>query len=554
MPESNRHWTPFTTGIVVALLAGCSTLPAGRGYTMAKTALDARLVESRRSLPLCGKDESNCRGKIDSTNELDRVAPNGTIGIKLNAGYVRYLESIKRAHVAVFSRAVVRNPGEVSNGLVWEAVFTPNKDEKVQTVIDKDTTLPFQDVDILPAIDYSGQDITVELRVVSMKQEDNERLKALLSAAAAGAAFAKPEAAAAISVFQAVLTFLVENRPDVIEFAFNFKVSPEDAARRLPGAPGLKDRTSTELSLTPRVGTYAIIKTEHEGRFNYPSDYLGFASDGIRYVLAEVLKLGTLGIANWPIWSGPRQEDTYLLLFGRPFSVDRSSWLLPEWKNGVLTTSANQWTDWNFAKTQDTSSLPTRGKAIRLLNGALYVCPNLREPRPRAGTGMSAGFSADARNRCVAYREQSYLTLSIVSPLEAIPFDVVKGAADQQKAIDELGIRTTWMSPADQAKSLQGITDSLKGFVAERALREKCQNMLAAAQSADEIATAKKSCGDEATTAASGLTKETNESMQRGFQAWLDKRSKRRQERLDREQKRQAERDQATGEEAEPQD
>jgi hypothetical protein len=508
-----RHWVQGAFVGFAAVLCGCSTLPAGRGYTMAKANYDGRLVEARERLLNVPAIQEAAKG-VDTTNDLDRIAPNKTIGIRLTAGYIRYLESIKRANVAIFTRTLVRKSGEASNGLVWESVFTPNKDEKVQTVVNKDTTLPFQDVDILPPIDYSDQDIAVELRVVSLKQEDNARIGTLINAAAAGAAFAKPEAAAAISVFQAVLTFLIENRPDVVEFAFNFKITPEELAQRAAGPPrAVGALAPAEISLAPRVATYAVIKTEHEARLNYPSEYIGFASDGIRYALAQVVKLGTLGIANWPLWHGARQEDVYLMLFGRPFSVERASWQLPEWKGGTLHTSADQWRDVPVP-TQTTATPVTLGEEIHLVNGNLAICDG---------------------ERCVPYREQSYVTISVVSPFAAIPFDAIKGAADQQKAIDDLGIRTGWKSAADLKKSLEGVTNSLKGFYAERDLRERCQTALAKAKTKADVDAASKSggaCEDGLDAAKGSLTSETQGAFEQSFKRWIADAAKRRRKQV----------------------
>lgn len=74
--------------LVAALLlmgSGCTTLSAGKKYTLAKVDRKRFLVEPNRVLETEGQ-----------TDDFDKVNPAGNFGIVINSGYIPYLQSIKR--------------------------------------------------------------------------------------------------------------------------------------------------------------------------------------------------------------------------------------------------------------------------------------------------------------------------------------------------------------------------------------------------------------------------------------------------------------------------
>lgn len=97
--------------VVVGALAACSTLSAGRKYTLVKMDRKAGLVEARSILdPDVGDDlDKRIGGPATTPSDLASTT-NNLLRITLNGGYIRYLQSFNRPEVVIFARTRVQNP------------------------------------------------------------------------------------------------------------------------------------------------------------------------------------------------------------------------------------------------------------------------------------------------------------------------------------------------------------------------------------------------------------------------------------------------------------
>jgi hypothetical protein len=450
--------------LLLVCSSACTTLPAGRHYEMAKMNRDGSLIEARRQIT-----------SPVTTDIYDQIAPRESFGIKLNSGFIRYLESVERPEIAIFVNVLVREPTKADEGIVWQKVYLASEDKTAHMVLNKDTSLPRNDIYLLPPIAYEGQDITVELRVIELDQEDNERARQLVNMAASTAAVFQPEAAAAISVFQTVLTFLIANNADDIEFSYDFQIS-RDQGGYLRTADSGAAPGQFDISLMPRLGTYAILKSEHPTRANWPSDYLTVVGDGIRFGFAQILKFGTLGILNWPVFNP--QEDRYLWLLGRPFGVAYDAWAVPEYdEKGRLIVSRHG----RRSGLQTFDPDPARRRLV-MVNQELFEVDV-------EGGNLPAGHHVHP------FRGQSYLVLSFVSPEESVDYALLRAAFEQDEHLKELSkIRTTQLTTAEFADHVKRIGDSIQAVALEQQVVSRCKSLLRNAADDEALKKANEQC------------------------------------------------------------
>ncbi|MCA8955647.1 MAG: hypothetical protein KDC87_06220 [Planctomycetes bacterium] len=372
---------PYAALAALCLLAGgCNVLSSGRKYTLAKIDRQGNLVEPHRRLP-------------PADDGLERVPRR--LSVVLNGGFIRYLDAVDRPEVAIFARVKVRKPNEAEETLVFEKVYLMSENASEQLVLAKDTFLPREDIPLLPGIEYDGKDeIYVSLRVVELDSADNDRIRSLVNAAASATATIDPHTALGASVFQTVLTFLTRNNPDDIEFQFDFALIPGSDRPTV-----VVDQSERYLVLPPCIARYAVLKTEHRDRLIYPDNYFDAAQHGVRYLLASLLKIGTLGVCNWTVWNwlgGDPEDDFYLKIMGRPFATDRSAWRLPEFTHDGLKVA------------QDAG-------VVRAPGSHLVYCSK---------TTNGQGTVEQRRT----FVDQGYLTLSVIETREGI--DVASLRAD----------------------------------------------------------------------------------------------------------------------------
>lgn len=426
----NRRIASFAW-LVIPLVVGCDTLASGRKYTLTKVASDASLVPAHE--------------KIDpGTSRLEKVPSN--LSVVLKDGFIRYLESIGRPEVAVFSRVKIRSPQDPEEALVWEEIFLMSEDPDDQMVLNQDSFLPRKDIPLLPAIAYNGKDeIYVSLRIVELDQNDNENLRSLVNSAATVAATLRPDVAVGASTFQTVLTFLTKNNPDDIEFQFDFALIPgcDESVIEVHGR-------EQYMVLPPRVGRYVVVKTEHQHRLVYPNGYFDAAHEGLRYGLGSLLKLATLGFFNWGIWvplaGADPEDDFYMKLFGRPFATDGGSWRLPQWQDGKLV-------------------FPWSGGEIGVQNDSLVY----RET-----------------NAGQLFLDQGYLVLAIIDSKEGIDVEKLRLANEAKESIDSI-VSTGQPTPDEFRDALQELSDGLLKSNYEDQLSSKLDQLLQTAKTTDEV-------------------------------------------------------------------
>ena len=316
-------------GLLMLLCTQCAELSAGRQYTMAKVDADqARLMPVTTVV-----HDGDGAGE---SGDYDR--PVGThLGIVLSGGYLRYLSAVDRPEVLIYARVKIFPKDLNGPPLIWERIYLQTEDESEQLLLNEDSFLPRRDIPILPAFRYEGQDVVVSLRIVELDQDDNERLRKLVSTAAATAASFAPQTAPTISAAQAVMNFIVANNADDIEFQYDFAISPSGETLTLPADGKYGGTKKVETVLQPRVTTYVVVKTEHRDRLVFPPTWFGMVDESVRYTLAQGLKVGTLGLLNWKVWNifgADPEGDAYLRLLGSPFEAAPTSWCIPEWDRG----------------------------------------------------------------------------------------------------------------------------------------------------------------------------------------------------------------------------
>ena len=438
-------------------LTGCTALASGRYYTLAKVNRQGEMIEAHRVI------ESS-----DNKDVLDKVIPNGNIAIKMNRGFVRYLEAVERPEVIMFIRATVQDPQKATPDQVWQKVYLSSEDKDAHIILNKNSLIPREDVFLLPPVAYSNQDILIELRIVELDKEDNQTALQFVNAAASVAAVWQPESAAVISAFQTALQFIVENNLDDIEFAYDIQIS-NNATTVVQ-----RNNKNYDLALAPRVGTYALIKTEHIDRFNYPNSWFDATTSGARYFVAQVAKVATLGVFNWNALTYNPQEDFYLKIMGRPFGVDFESTTVPYFRDGELFVSRDYF---YYQK----GSYPGADEQQFFFEGnglasAPSECCNIDE-------------SQASKALKTPYQDHSYLAFSIISPKLGLALEQlaqISGVEEDLKAIEN--IRTNQLSSKEIAESLGKVTNSLKAVVIHKKLLDKYRKSIENAKNPDEVA------------------------------------------------------------------
>jgi hypothetical protein len=525
----------------VVLLSACATNTGGRHYTLAKVDRYSSLVPARS---LLDEEEGDAIG--DGLDEL----VDGYFGITLDSGYIRYLQSIVQPEIAIFSKVAVRKPEEVGEdaGFVFQNVYLASESDGSNMELYKDSSFPRSDIEILPPFEYNGEIITVQLRVIEVDSDDNERVKhliKLISLAATTAAVGLPESAAAISVFQSVLTFLTENNSDDIEFAYDFQLS--SASNDL-----VVERNYLEdMVLQPRLGTYVVIKTEHPDRVRMPDSLLGLLGESALWVVSKVVKVATLNLFNWTIFGEP-QGDRYNRLFGRPFTIETGSWQLPEatdgWfianrsyvgadgyslnpfssenprylvlENKTLKTYASEIPEdqhvprelelvqekiaavsWqidvlrqkivaeqgqldNLANKKKVSFQQGIDKKQEQLNAREEERDNLRSGEMELVEGLKESSTTQH------YREQSYVVFSITDQASGISYQQLEAIAAVDTSVDDLKIRTTQATPEEWKSSLEKVQHSAIRYIVEENAQKAKGKVARAKTEADKQAAA----------------------------------------------------------------
>ncbi|RLA20194.1 MAG: hypothetical protein DRQ62_10870, partial [Gammaproteobacteria bacterium] len=283
--------------LFIASLIACSTLSAGKKYTLAKVDRDKRLIEPNKIF-----------AQPEQSDLLDKLNPTDVLSLVLNSGCLPYLQEVGRPEVVIFVSTKIRQKNRPDEELLWEKVYLNSEDPDGYSVVNKDSCLPKKDIVVLPPIIYDNQDILVSIRIIEMDSADNARINAMVSTAASVAATFQPQYAGAVSVFQSVLNLIIANNADDIEFQYDFTLSeskgPVMYNNNISDNNNAADITndSYDMVLNPRISKYAIIKTEHRARQIIPFGYADITQNGIRFGGAETLKFATLGILNWTMW------------------------------------------------------------------------------------------------------------------------------------------------------------------------------------------------------------------------------------------------------------
>ncbi|QDU65018.1 hypothetical protein [Engelhardtia mirabilis] len=444
--------------------ASCSTLPAGSKYTLSKVGRDMRLYEPRLVLET-----------EDQTDNLDKVDPTGNWGITLNGGFIPYLESVNRPEVVLFVRCLIRPNDDAEPSVLWESVHLDSEADGQNMVLNKRSYLPREDIPILPPIVYSGEDVIVQIRLIEIDSEDNARVNELISAASTAAATFQPVSAGAVTVVGTVLKALTSMNSDDIEFAYDFAVStsskPFTSTTIVDEADMPRD---IDLVLQPRVGTYVVLKSEHRDRFDIPSTYVGTAIHGIRYGIAEVLRLGTLDIFNWMLRDGwcavsdrkgtKRRDrpDLYRWLMGYPFDIDN-----------------------------DSTAEHTFDPQERYLTNANWQDTWFELVGSRIEYAWNPSKNSDGPHLTSPFRDQAFLVFSIVEADQGVDVAMLRQRAAEQDLIEGLALNTGQLS-ADAVRSAAGsVTDSLVAYSSEREARKGFLEATGGEQTPAEIARAR---------------------------------------------------------------
>lgn len=449
----------FST-FVMTFIISCSTISSGKKYTLAKMDREKHLIEPNKVI-----DVQN------TLDYLDIINPTNAFRVVLNSGYFPYLQEVGRPEVAIFITAKMNSNTEPDASLIWERVYLNSEAEGTHLVINKDSFLPRKDITILPSILYTGQEITISIRVIEMDQEDNARMQELVAVAAAAASTFQPQYAGAISIFQNVLNYIISNNADDIEFQYDFLLSQSlnpvhyKKTKTVAGAKKVNNFNAFDMVLNPRIGTYAVIKTEHRKRPIIPYGYADFAQNGLRYGLAEILKFGSLGILNWPTWCYytslcnhmdiKEQDDLYHRILGRPFAPVHDSFIPPAYnKKGLLESKGDQ-------------------------DGIFKIVGN--------------NLKLEHINEDLDYEDQAYLLFSIVPDVTGIAVESLQKLKGLGDIVKQLNIRTGQLSSTDLKINLEPVLTAIEGYTAEIDIREQCTARINTAEK-ENIETVKIAC------------------------------------------------------------
>jgi hypothetical protein len=452
----------MASGTLLLALLGCTTLSSGSKYTLAKVGRDRRLLVE----PKLVDRSPSAQG---TENESDRYIPN-TFGIKLNGGYLRYLDAVEHPEVAIFAQVkMMGKSGTSDETMVWEKVFLSSEDRSQYVTMNKDCYLPLHDIPLLPPFAYNGEEIVVIIRVIELDRSDNKAAIQLIQTAAAAGAQFRPDVAAEISVFQSVLSFFIKNNQDDIEYQWDFAISKDGAPVAYRDDDG--NEKKCDMVFQPVFAQYAVIKTEHPGRICYPDRWIDMPQTSIRYVLAQTFKWGTLDIVDWPVWHQKKEEqdvrDFYLSLFGDPFTVSKRSTVPPRFdENGYL-----------YAR--DTGVLGSEERVLQVRGDELAIVP------AKSDETSSPVLTYDGSD---LYRDQSYLLFSIYpTSRTGRNMSDLKGIEISKKVAD-LRIDTVGMTDSEFAQELASVTKSVTGWATKERIRAQYRSKIDTAETSSEVA------------------------------------------------------------------
>ncbi|MEW5918856.1 MAG: hypothetical protein AB1762_20810, partial [Gemmatimonadota bacterium] len=504
MSVVGRRW--WLVCILVSAVSGCTQLTAGKSYLLSKVddggyLRDASMVFADPAAPRSGGWDS----PVANTLEL-RLADN----------FIKYIHSFDLPEVVLFSRVVIRDPSSASRGVVYERVIMNTEDANAFTTANQGAGSAMRDLTILPAIQYTGQEITVSIRLIELDQNDNKRYAALLSGAAAAVTSFRPEVAMSASVAQAALTFILANNPDDLEFTYDFGISPNSQTTVERVKAQIEETALPEtvpqkhdLVLQPRIGTLAVLKTELPDRMVIPVERVSIVTDGIRWILMSVLRLATLNAFN--MFNEDKGYDRYARWFGQPLYATFQALDEPVLdQQGYVyhidyhpLTSVFGRVD-NCAENDRTSqpgdrrNQPLAGlgngtpKRLRIVNGSLVYEDRCSE------VGLEP------------FRGKSYLVLTIDNPQKGVPVDELEKIGD---SVAKLGIRTTQLSPEEFQQELDKVTKVLAQAAVMQNAKADGNRQIADAKTLEEAAAAantalKAACGRLENEGASGAVLE----------------------------------------------
>ncbi|MBL8767940.1 MAG: hypothetical protein JNL94_11270 [Planctomycetes bacterium] len=449
-----RRSVPIAAVCIAALaVVGCITQPTAKSYQLAKMNRSGSLVpidavigdraeasaappssqggESSGSTATTTTGDEPPKGgdsdRLDTPDRFDQlIETNDCLEIRLADHFVRYLNAVGAPEVVIFTRCRIRSPDSAVPELVYDRILMNTQDQELTQAGLQGAGGSLRDVVVLPAIEYKDEDILLSIRVLELDQDDNKRIGKLLQGASAVSSQLKNASAPELSAFQAVVSFLVANNPDDVEFALDIGLTTNASttfAREADLLPGMS-QTATHV-ITPRVGMVAAIKTEGVDRFVIPQKYEQYLPQGILWTLANLSRLATLDLFN--ALPGRVDYDAYSDFFGDPLRVPSNSLIEPGFADGRLVHRTDI----------DALQSPTARELFVVHDRSL--CTLL----PGYGGGVPEPF-----------RDKSYVLLSIQSPSLGIPVQELAALSD---SLEDLRIRTTQLTPEELAKVLDQI-------------------------------------------------------------------------------------------------
>lgn len=423
-------------------LVGCSaTKTSGKSYTLVKRNKDNTLIPAKE---VFGEDKE---ALLDTL-----IADGNAMGITLNTAYIRFLEAVSHPEVAFFVQVKVREKDSPQESMIWEKVYLNTENQNEHIVLSKNSKLPKIDIPLLPAIDYESQDVLISIRIIELDGKDNGHTLQLVNTAASIGAQFYPESAASISVFQTVLSFIAKNNPDDIEFQYDFAISRALDTITYGGK-------EYDQVFAPRVGTYAVIKTEHEGRMALPDNWGDTFWHGLRFGLAELFKFATLNLFN----AGSAELDQYHKFFNFPFGMPEDSTSEPILKKEQLHAK------YLYNSRLLRRRLSGKGK-LTFENNDLY----------QDAKKWDSPFSQKQYKQ--PYRSQSFLIFSIVPSVFGLPIKNLQQQAEQSKVVEALNLQTLGLDTGTRLGFLNKIAESTAKLAEKSELKNKYRKKLHAAK------------------------------------------------------------------------
>lgn len=467
-----RSWSGLIVLFAVltapATSISCSSQTTAKSYTVAKVDRSGRLVPID-VLPRdreVGDDHTKDTAPKDSgTNEtatipashpaveasVARAAPDADrldaliespecLEIRLSDHFVRFLNALGAPELVIFTRCRIRAADGSQPEVVYDRVLMNTEDQELTQAGLQGAGGSLRDVVVLPSIEYSNEDILLSIRVLELDQGDNQRIGKLLQAASAASAQLKTASAPELSAFQAVVSFLVANNPDDVEFALDLGLSANASTTFTSNADGLPSPHSTKThTITPRIGMLAAIKTEGVDRLVIPQKYEQYLPQVLTWTIANVARLVTLDLFN--ALPGRIDYDAYSDFFGDPLRVPSNTLVEPAFANGTLQHRMNI----------DDLDSPESRREFFVTDRSLCT---------RAPTGENSVPEP--------FRDKSYVLLSVQSPSKGV---AVKELANLSDSLEKLKLRTTQLTGAE----LQKLLEQIKADVQTRAAKNEAR-------------------------------------------------------------------------------